>query len=140
MLPTLMPAIASWMASVVVIAVPSCARERGRHVGVAAAAALRSRRLDGEAARRWGGRCAAAPAPPRAGVCDPSREWREARARLVVALEDVALAGARPLHRLPLPVLDHHRDEREVADVMLGRDRARRGDRADAIVLQPLQR
>jgi hypothetical protein len=38
---------------------------------------------------------------------------------LLIAGQDVALALALPLHRLPLTALDLHRHQRQIADVML---------------------
>src|SRR6266545_7185741 len=60
--------------------------------------------------------------------------------RLLVPTEYVALPRARPLHRFPLTVLHHHGHECEIADVVLGRERPRRGDRAHAVVLDAFQR
>src|SRR6266540_1702769 len=61
------------------------------------------------------------------------------RARSLIALERVARTLALPRHRLPLAVLHLQGLQAKVADVMLVGERARRRDRAHAVILHALE-
>src|SRR6266542_4483916 len=120
MLPTLMPAIASCSARVRVIM-------RGRHSREGGNPVAAERKTLGPRVRGDDG--------------SPSQSvGLFAPLRLLVSTEDVALPGARPRHRFPLAILHHHWYEREVADVVLGRKRPRRGDGTHAVILNAFQR
>src|SRR5579862_3781972 len=152
MLPTLMPAIASWSASVSVMAWRAATGASGPRDGCGEAR-LGMTAVAGGAAK--GGRVCQPPTPRRdpqagdygLGARDASAAWPItrmpfARATLasLVPLENIARPRARPLHRFPLSILHHHRHERQVADVMLRRERARRRDWPHAVIMNAFER